>query len=104
MQEYEMNDDQVPMQYSTEDVADIDSNKAAINIQRYSMTSEITLSGQKITVVNPEYIVYMNQQILDLRGKYNLLQTELQNQKTFSTQREKYFGSVIKSILAKFEF
>lgn len=69
-------------------------NTAALTLKKSQFTTEVKIGDQTITVINPEYINFVNQRIVALETKNAVLENELRNLKQSVRQRDITINSI----------
>jgi hypothetical protein len=75
-----------------------------IVVKKNQFTSEVKIGDHTITVINPEYVDYINQKLTEMTAKCAMLENELRNIKQESRRKDDYFNRAITKINAKFGF
>lgn len=87
------------------DTYDVEPKKAHNNaIKKGDFTSEIKIGDQTLIVVNPEYVEYVNLQLLEMRKRCEFLENELRTARQQSKQRDSQFNRAINQINSRFNF
>ena len=73
-------------------------------VKKNQFTSDVKIGDNTITVINPEYVDYLNQKLLELNAKCANLENELRNVKQDSRRVESYFNRAISQINSRFGF
>lgn len=91
--------------YDTEDLEQpVKSNTTDVVVKNNQFVSEIKIGDSVVSVVNPDYINYLNQRIADLSSKCVMLENEIRLVKQDANRKEALFNRAINQINSKFGF
>lgn len=75
-----------------------------IVVKKNQFTSEVRIGDNTITIINPDYVDYLNQKLTELNTKCSTLENELRNIKQEARRKDAYYNRTIAQINTKFGF
>ena len=98
-----MIDDDIVSMYDTRDIDQpVKGPEKELVIKKNQFTSEVKIGDQTLTIINPEYIDFINQKLVSLSEKCSILENELRNVKQDAQRKDTRFNRAITQINSRF--
>lgn len=100
-----MIDDDTVSMYDTRDLEQpVKGPEKEIVVKKNQFTSEVKIGDHVFTIINPDYVDYMNQRLIEMTAKCATLENELRNVKQEARRKESHFNRAITQINSRFGF
>ena len=98
-----MIDNDIVSMYDTRDLDQpVKGPEKELVIKKNQFTSEVKIGDQTLTIINPEYIDFINQKLVSLSEKCSILENELRNVKQDAQRKDTRFNRAITQINSRF--